>query len=319
MLHMRVAPSRASIGAVAIAVLAGVGNDARAQRVFPGGPPLPTGDSTVVVMLGTGTPVPDPERSGPSTAVLVGSRVFVFDAGPGVMRRLAAAGLPIDGVTAAFITHLHSDHTLGLPDLIFTSWTMGRRRPLRVYGPPGLRRMTDHIVSAWAEDTLMRITGLERNSPGGYRVDAREITPGVVYDSGGVRVTAIPVAHGTWRHAYAFRIDTPQRRIVISGDTRESAALLRAATDVDILVAEVYIAARVAPEPRPGGELWPQYMRAFHISDEQLGQLAARAQPQLLVLSHVILLGGTEEELIAGIRRGGFTGRVVMAKDLDRY
>src|SRR5262245_46125309 len=104
---------------------------AAAQRVFPGGPAFPSTDSTIVITLGTGTPVPNPERSGPATAVVIGRRVLLFDAGPGVMRRMAAAGLPIDGVTAAFITHLHSDHTLGLPDLILTSWVMGRSTPMR--------------------------------------------------------------------------------------------------------------------------------------------------------------------------------------------
>lgn len=292
---------------------------AHAQRFFPGGPPMPAGDSTIVITLGTGTPVPNPERGGPTTAVVVGGRVFLFDAGPGVMRRAAAAGLPIDGVTAAFITHLHSDHTLGLPDLIFTSWVMGRSAPMRVYGPPGLRRMTDHFMAAWAEDTAVRITGLERGRPGGYRVDPREIEPGVVFDSGGVKVTAIPVPHGNWEHAFAYRVDTPQRSVVISGDTRVSDALARAASGVDVLVMEVYLESRAAPEPRPGGELWPQYLREFHISDVEVGRMAAAVRPGVLVLSHVLFMGGTEDELVAGIRRGGFSGRVVIARDLQRF
>jgi ribonuclease Z len=159
--------------------------DVGAQRSFPGGPPMPEGDSTVVITLGTGTPVPSPARDGPATAVVVGRRVFLFDAGPGVMRKVAAAGLPIDGVTAAFITHLHSDHTLGLPDLMFTTWVMGRRTPMRLAGPPGLRRMTDHFLAAWAEDTAIRVAGLERGQPGGYRVNVHELREGVAYDSGG--------------------------------------------------------------------------------------------------------------------------------------
>ncbi|HSA57727.1 MAG TPA: MBL fold metallo-hydrolase [Gemmatimonadaceae bacterium] len=280
---------------------------------------MPAGDSTIVVTLGTGTPVPNPERAGPATAVVVGSRVFLFDAGPGVMRRIAAAGLPIDGVTAAFITHLHSDHTLGLPDLILTSWVMGRSAPMRLYGPRGLRRMTDHFLAAWAEDTLVRITGLERARPGGYRVDTREIGPGVVFDSGGVKVTAIPVPHGSWEQAFAFRIDTPRRSVVISGDTRASDALARASSGVDVLVVEIYPETRAAPEPRPGGELWPRYLREFHISDVEVGRMAAAARPGLLVLSHVLLLGGTEAELLEGIRRAGYDGPVVIARDLQRF
>lgn len=158
-------------------------------------------ESTVVVLLGTGVPRPDPAASGPATAIVVGARVFLVDAGPGVERRLAAAHLPTDGVTALFITHLHSDHTLGYPDLIFTSWVMGRKTPLAAYGPHGLRAMTEHILAAWAEDIDVRINGLEQRTPGGYRVDVHEVGPGVVYDSGGVRVTAFPVEHGTWREA----------------------------------------------------------------------------------------------------------------------
>src|SRR5687768_12977805 len=202
------------------------------QRVFPGGPAFTSSNSAVVITLGTGTPVPNPERSGPATPVVVGRRVLLFDAGAGVMRRLAAAGLPIDGVTAAFITHLHSDHTLGLPDLILTSWVMGRSTPMRVLGPPGLRRMTDHFMAAWSEDTVVRVKGLERGRPGGYRVDVREIAGGVVHDSAGVKVTAIRVPHGEWEYAFAYRVDAPGRSIVISGDTRPSDALTRAAADV---------------------------------------------------------------------------------------
>jgi ribonuclease BN (tRNA processing enzyme) len=303
----------------AVAALLFGGGLAHAQRVFPGGPPIPGGDSTVLVMLGTGMPVPNPEAAGPATAVAVGGRVFLFDAGPGVMRRIAAAGLPIDGVTAAFITHLHSDHTLGYPDLIFTSWVMGRTTPLRVYGPPGIRAMTDHLLAAWSEDTLMRITGPERARSGAYRVDAREVRAGTVYDSGGVKVTAIAVPHGGWRYAFGYRIDTPRKRILISGDTRYSSDLERAARGVDILVHEVYPEARLKPEDRPGGELWPRYMREFHTSDVEVGRLAARANVKLLVLTHVVWMGGTPSELIAGVRRGGYQGRVVVARDLDRY
>jgi ribonuclease Z len=296
-----------------------LGQAVGAQRVFPGGPPYPDGDTAVVITLGTGTPVPNPERSGPATAVVVGRRVFLFDAGAGVMRRIAAAGLPIDGVAAAFITHLHSDHTLGLPDLILTSWVLGRSTPMRLHGPPGLRRMTEHVIAAWAEDTVVRVKGLERGRPGGYRVDAHETTGGTVYDSAGVTVTAIRVPHGEWEYAFAYRVTTRERTILISGDTRYSDAIVRAAADVDVLVHEAYPETRVAPENRPGGELWPRYLREVHTSDVELGRIAAIARPKLLLLSHVLFMGASEQEILDGIRRGGFSGRVVIAKDLGRY
>ncbi|MFS8086787.1 MAG: MBL fold metallo-hydrolase, partial [Acidobacteriota bacterium] len=221
-------------------------------------PPLPAANSataakTEVILLGTGTPYPDPASSGPATAVVVGGRVFLFDAGPGVMRRLRAANLPLNGPEALFITHLHSDHTLGYADLILTSWVMRRHDPFPVYGPRGLRRMTNHLLAAYSEDISLRTHGLEHEVAGGYRVKVREIRAGIVYEKNGVRVTAIPVLHGGWREAFAYRIDTADRSIVISGDTRPSEALVNAAGDVDVLIHEVYSASHLGPEDRPGG------------------------------------------------------------------
>jgi ribonuclease BN (tRNA processing enzyme) len=278
----------------------------------------PGADSTVVVLLGTGMPRPDPAAAGPATAVVVGHRVFLVDAGSGVERRLAAAHLPIDGVTALFVTHLHSDHTLGYPDLILTSWVMGRRTLLQAYGPHGLAAMTGHILAAWDEDIRIRTEGLEHEAPGGDRVAVHEITAGVVYDSGGVRVTAFPVQHGSWREAYGYRFDTPGRSVVVSGDTRPSESLVKAARGVDVLVHEVYAQGRMAPLPNESPD-WPDYLRAYHTSDVELGALAARIRPGLLVLTHILRRGAGDEELVADVRRGGFTGPVSVGHDLDRY
>lgn len=279
----------------------------------------PGGDTAVVVLLGTGFPRPDPHAQGPATAIVMGPRVFLIDAGPGVERQLAAAGLPINGIEATFITHLHSDHTLGYPDLIFTSWVMGRRHPLAVYGPPGLQAMTDHLLAAYAEDIRIRTEGLEREPADGYKVAVHEIAPGVIYDSAGVRVTAIPVLHGSWKYAYGYRFDTPRRVIVVSGDTRPAPALTEAARGVDVLVHEVYFGADIRPEARPGGDLWPQYIRQFHTSDSELGAIAARAQPKLLVMTHVIRYGASDSALLARVRKGGYTGAAVVGHDLGEY
>ena len=274
---------------------------------------------TTLVMLGTGMPRPDPACFGPATAVMVDGRVFLFDVGAGVMRRMSAAGLSIRGPEAVFITHLHSDHTLGYPDLIFTTWVMGRRTKLQAYGPVGLKRMTRHIIAAWKEDIHVRIEGLEQQTKQGYKVAVHEFDAGVVYDKDGVRVTAIPVQHGCWKQAYGFRIDTPDRSIVISGDTQPTQAILEASRGVDVLVHEVYPHTQVLPELRIGGEVWPSYMREFHTSDLELGVLAAEAQPKLLVLHHIVRKGNDDEELLASIRAGGFEGEVVVARDLDKY
>jgi ribonuclease BN (tRNA processing enzyme) len=285
--------------------------------VPPAGPPGQA--ATTVILLGTGMPRPDPAHQGPATVVLYGDRVFLFDAGPGVERQMAAAGLPVSGPEAVFITHLHSDHTLGYPDLILTSWVLRRTTPLQAYGPPGLRAMTDHLLEAYAEDIDIRINGLEHETPDGYRVDVHQIAAGVVYEKDGVKVTAIPVLHGSWRYAFGYRVDTPDRSVVISGDTRPSDALMDAARGVDVLVHEVYPHARIVPEDRPGGEDWPEYMKQFHTSDLELGALAARAQPKLLVLTHIVYRGGSPEEVVQGIRAGGFAGPIEVGRDLGRY
>ena len=278
-------------------------------------------DTTSVILLGTGMPVPNHATQGPATAVRLGERLFVFDAGPGVMRQIEAAGLPYRGgpITAVFLTHLHSDHTLGLPDLILTSWVMGRRGPLRIIGPPGTRAMTTKITEAWREDITMRTQGLERGIPGGWRVDVRETKGGIVYDSAGVRVRAFPVPHGGWHWAFGYRIETPGKVIVISGDTAPSESLVAAARGADVLIHEAYPEVRLKPEDRPGGEDWPKYMRLFHTSDRELGALAARAAPRLLILHHIVRMGGTDAELVDGVRAGGYRGAVVIGRDLDRY
>jgi ribonuclease BN (tRNA processing enzyme) len=278
-------------------------------------------DTATVILLGTGFPFPDHAAQGPATAVTCGSRLFVFDAGPGVERQMQAAGLPVRGgpVTAAFLTHLHSDHTLGLPDLILTSWVMGRRAPLALTGPPGTARMVAKIIEAWSEDIDVRTRGLEHAAPGGWRVDARETRGGLVYDSAGVRIRAFPVCHGTWKTALGYRIETPGKSIVISGDTAPCESLLAEARGVDVLVHEVYPEVRLRPEARPGGEDWVRYMRAFHTSDRELGAIASKAKPRLLVLTHIVRMGGTDAELLAGIRAGGWRGPLAIGRDLDRY
>lgn len=278
----------------------------------------PASDSTEVVFLGTGNPRPDPTAMGPATAVIVGSRTFLFDAGVGVTRRFTAARIPMPSIAGVFFTHLHSDHTLGYPDLILTTWTTGRHAPLQVYGPHGLAAMTDAIYSAWREDIDVRTTGLEHLPAHGYRVAVHEIAPGVVFDSGGVRITAIPVLHGSWKEAYGYRIDTRDRSIVISRDTRPAASIEQAARGVDMLIHEVHPQSAETEAESGGRSDWARYLREFHTSDVGLGKLAAAARPRMLVLYHFGAHGSADDEVIATIRAQGYTGRIVVAKDLDR-
>ncbi len=269
---------------------------------------------TLVVMLGTGTPNPDPERSGPAVAVIAGGQPYLVDCGPGMVRRAAAAGLEMPTLTRLFITHLHSDHTLGYADLILTPWVLEREESLEVYGPPGTKAMTDHILAAYSEDIQIRLHGSQPQNATGIEVEVHEIEPGIVYRDDNVTVTAFAVRHGAWEHAFGYRFETADRSVVISGDATPTDAVVEACNGCDVLVHEVYAKAgwdRRSPD-------WQAYHAASHTSGVELGELAARAKPRLLVLYHQLMWGATEDELLAEIRQS-FDGEVVFADDLDVY
>src|SRR5260370_33910028 len=183
---------------------------------------------TKVVLLGTGPPVPDPDRSGPATVIAVDDRVYLIDFGPGVVRRADAAalrGLPSvapGNLKVAFVTHLHSDHTAGYSDLIRSGGTSGRTVPLEVYGPSGLQAMTEHILQAYRVDIETRTNphGPMRDVgrfPDAWKVNAHEIKPGLIYSDDKISVTAFATKHAM--ESFGYRFDTPDRSIVISGDT----------------------------------------------------------------------------------------------------
>lgn len=276
--------------------------------------------STGVVLLGTGTPNADPDRSGPALAIVVNGQSYLVDCGPGVVRRAAAAhragidALAPDKLERVFITHLHTDHTLGYPDLIFTPWVLERDVPLEAFGPPGLADMTEHILQAYEQDVRMRIDGLEPANTTGHRVNVHEISPGVVYQDENVRVIAFPVRHGSWEHAYGFRFETADRVIVVSGDTAPSPSLLEHAAGCDVLVHEVYCQAGFdRREP-----VWQRYHAAFHTSTLELADIANAVQPELLVLTHQLFWGCSPEELLAEIAQR-YDGEVRCGSDLDVY
>lgn len=272
-----------------------------------------------VVLLGTGTPTADPERAGSALAIVVGPAAYLVDFGPGVVRRAAAAceagteALDLPNLTRAFLTHLHSDHTAGYPDLVLTPWVMGRDEPLVVYGPPGLAEMTHHVLAAYREDIRERLEGLEPSRSPGWEVQAHEIEPGVVYRDDHVRVEAFAVRHGTWP-ALGYRFTTPDRTIVVSGDTAPVPALLDAYRDCDVLVHEVYSAAGVEGRPPE----WQRYHKSVHTSATELAAIATQVRPGLLVLVHQLFFGASEDELLAEVR-AGYDGEVVSGRDLDVY
>jgi ribonuclease BN (tRNA processing enzyme) len=278
------------LGAVAVAAAVTLAGRGGVTATMPSMQPAAR---TQVVLLGTGTPRPDPKRAGPATAILVNGTAYLVDAGPGVVRRAQAAvdngikGLAVASLQIAFITHLHSDHTVGLPDLIFTSWVQGRRAPLKLYGPPGIGEMARHILLAWQADIDIRTRGLEQRDPVGATVEAHDVRPGTIYEDASVKVTAFPVSHGDVT-AYGYRFDTADRSVVISGDTSPSAQIVENCRKCDVLIHEAY-AEDYRPADMPN---WLEYRAKHHTTTTQLGELAAKAQPGLLI-STCTECGGT--------------------------
>jgi len=275
-----------------------------------------------VVVLGTGTPNPDPDRFGPSVAIVVDDASYLVDFGVGVVRRAAAAersgikALNVVNLKTAFATHLHSDHTLGLADLILTPWILDRETPLTVYGPRGLRAMANHLVSAYSADLAVRATGGEP----AHKYDARVVkvheiaAPGIVFRDDRVTVTAFAVTHGAWPQAFGYRFKTPDRTIVISGDTGPDARIDEQCQRCDVLVHEVYSEAGFAERPKE----WQAYHSRYHTSTRELAAIATRARPGLLVMYHQLIWSSTEEDLLREVR-SGYDGKVVSAHDLDVF
>jgi ribonuclease BN (tRNA processing enzyme) len=287
---------------------------------------------TQIVLLGTGTPLPDPERSGPSTAIVVNGTAYIVDFGTGVVRQAAAArkkgveGLEPVNLKIGFITHLHSDHTLGFPDIMLTPWVMGRTAPLEVYGPPGTRDMAENLLKAYEADIKIRTGDIEHANTTGYKVNVHEILPGVVYEDQNVRVTAFAVHHGKWSHAYGYRFVTADRNIVISGDASPDSAIADNCRGCDVLIHEVYTQASFGMVSQE----WKQYRLAYHTSSKELAEIATKAKPGLLIIYHRENPGcdqartdecrdaGSEEQALKEIRQA-YKGNVVAGHDLDIY
>jgi ribonuclease BN (tRNA processing enzyme) len=273
-----------------------------------------------IVLLGTGTPNADPDRSGPSVAIIVNDQPYLIDFGPGVVRRAAAAhragvrALEMEKLTRAFVTHLHSDHTAGYPDLILTPWVLGRKDPLHVYGSLGLQKMTEHILSAYEHDIDVRTSGLEPGNKEGHKVHVHEIGSGLIYEDANVKVEAFFVRHGSFGPAFGFRFETPDRTVVISGDTVPVPSLIDHARGCDVLIHEVYSVEGFATRPPE----WQRYHSSFHTSSHELAKIAKQVRPGLLVLYHQLFWGVSEDDLLKEVREI-YDGSVVSGKDLDIF
>ena len=267
-----------------------------------------------VTLLGSGAPPPVLDRFGPATLVEVGAEKFIFDAGRGAMQRLHQLQIPFADITGMFLTHHHSDHVVGFADLWLTGWIGrpwgSRRVPLKIWGPEGTRQMAEHLPLAFATDIRVR----SHNYPAdGVKLEATEITEGLVFDDGGVKVTVFEVDHGGEAlMAFGYRIDYRGHSAVISGDTTFNENLIRRAEGTDLLVHEVTMAAGAAAE----NEEMIARIGRNHTFPEEAGEVFARVKPRLAVYTHLLLFGSARAEDLIPATRPKYDGALEVGEDL---
>ncbi len=276
---------------------------------------------TKLIILGSGTPNPDPERYGSGYAVVVNDEAYIVDFGPGIVRRISAMSptwggefpsMELENINTAFLTHIHSDHSGALADLILTPWIMGRDEPLDLYGPEGLKAMSENITEAYIDDINYRLYGSQPANELGFTTNVTEISDdGTIFKDNNIEVIAFKNAHGDFKNSFGFLFITEDKRILFSGDTAVSSNLMKYGKNLDILVHEVFSSETFVNKTKD----WQIYHQAHHTSSLDLGIIADELQPKKLVLSHILFWGASEESLLNDVRKN-FNGQAVIAKDL---
>ncbi len=275
---------------------------------------------TKLLVLGSGTPNPDPDRSGSAYAVVVNGKSYLVDFGPGVVRRASSfspswggdfESMEIKNLEYAFLTHLHSDHSAGLADLILTPWVLERENSLKLFGPEGLENMATKITEAYLEDIDYRINGSQPSNLNGYKTEIKEISEGLIFQDKNIKVEAFLNNHGDFKNSFGFIFTTADKKIVFSGDTAYSEKLISIAKNADILVHEVYSEQGFKEKSMD----WQIYHKAHHTSSVDVGRIAQSTQPKKLVLSHILFWGKSEKSIIEEVKEH-FKGNVLVAEDL---
>lgn len=275
---------------------------------------------TKLLVLGSGTPNPDPDRSGSAYAVVVNGKSYLVDFGPGVVRRASSfspswggdfESMEIKNLEYAFLTHLHSDHSAGLADLILTPWVLERENSLKLFGPEGLENMATKITEAYLEDIDYRINGSQPSNLNGYKTEIKEISEGLIFQDKNIKVEAFLNNHGDFKNSFGFIFTTADKKIVFSGDTAYSEKLISIAKNADILVHEVYSEQGFKEKSVD----WQKYHKEHHTSSVDVGRIAQSTQPKKLVLSHILFWGKSEKSIIEEVKEH-FKGNVLVAEDL---
>jgi len=267
-----------------------------------------------VTLLGTGTPQPIMDRFGASTIVQAGSETLLFDAGRGCLQRLHQIKVSYDTIDALFLTHLHSDHIVGLPDLWLTGWLTSKRSvPLKVFGPTGTDNMIEYLQKAFDYDIKIRIED-DKAPEEGSKLLSAEIQEGVVYEKNGVKVIAFLVDHYPVVPAFGFRIEYDGHSVVLSGDTRYSENLIKYARGTDLLIHEVIIA------PDTLSKLDPKYnIFAHHTTPEQAGKVFNEVKPKLAAYSHIGKMYGHNEQELLKRTKVNYSGPIIIGEDLMSF
>lgn len=267
-------------------------------------------DFIKVTLLGTGSPRPSVDRNGPAVLVEVGGKYLLFDSGRGVVQRLQQLDIRISDIQQIFLTHLHSDHISALDDVWLTGWIYQRPSPLNIYGPNGTKSFVDHIRQAYSYDVQLRnqYSGLDINAGA---VATTDIKPGVIFSENDIKVTAFLVDHRPVDPAYGYRIDFGKRSVVISGDTSYSQSLVDHSVGIDLLVHEIMSVDHKILEKNPR----LQKIQRYHTNPEQLVKVLSSAKPRAAVMTHVIVVGMSEDEVLKQINNE-YEGEVHMGEDL---
>ena len=266
-------------------------------------------------LLGTGSPQPRMDRFGPSVLVEAGEKKLLFDCGRGATQRIEQIKIPFTEIDTLFLTHLHSDHVVGIPDLWLTGWARGRKAPLRIWGPAGTKEMMSHLQEAYQFDIQIREVD-DKLPDQGVAVFAKDIEEGIVYDNAGIKVTAFAVDHGVVKPALGYRVDFAGHSLVLSGDTRYSENLIRFSQGTDVLIHEVIDPdAFRARNPSVSAERF-QAIVGHHTTAEQAGTVFARVKPKLAVYSHIV--PGDSKDLVL-LTRKTYSGPLEVGEDLMSF
>ena len=248
-----------------------------------------------VLFLGTGTPRLDIERFSQSILIESGDEKLLFDVGRGAAIRMSQANIPIQDIDKVFLTHLHSDHTLGISDLIMTGWVYQRTKKLKIFGPTGTTKFIYHLKKAFDEDIKIRTAHPESLDPSGLILETNEINEGLIYKKGRLEVFAFNVDHGGGvKEAYGYKITNGEQTIIISGDTNFSENLIKYAKDCDLLIHEI----ASAPKPLIKESAKIRGLMNYHTTTEEMIKILELTKPRLTILTHILALGGIKLESI---------------------